>query len=164
MTFEVTIDGDPMAAPRPRVRQIKTKDGRQFAGAYNPTFYTKYKAAAQYMVTMAAREQLPAGLLWTTAAVVEVDVYVPMPSSLSAKKRELAECGLLRPITRPDVDNYLKTALDLLNGIVLSDDSIVVSATVHKQYASKPRMRIKIAEPLTVPVIADTEQGQKKLL
>ena len=163
MYFEVTIDGDPMAAPRPRVRQIKTKDGRQFASAYNPTFYTKYKAAAQYMVTMAAREQLPAGLLWTVAAEVDVEVCVKIPSSFSKKAAEQAEQGLLRPITRPDVDNYLKTALDLLNGIVLSDDSIVIKATVCKFYATKPRMSIRIKQPLLVPIGTNIVE-QAKLL
>jgi len=161
MYFEVTIDGDPMAAPRPRVRQIKTKDGRQFASAYNPTFYTKYKASSQYMVTMAAREQLPAGILWTTAVVVYVAVDIAMPGSLSAKKKEAAEAGLLRPVTRPDVDNYLKTALDLLNGIVLSDDSIVVAATVEKFYSLKPKMTIKVKDAIESRPV---ESEQAKLL
>lgn len=43
-----------------------------------------------------------------------------------------------------DVDNYLKSALDGLNGIVWLDDRQVVKATVEKILCSKGRERMEI--------------------
>ncbi len=38
------------------------------------------------------------------------------------------------PISRPDIDNYLKQVLDALTGFAFRDDSLVCQAWVAKQY------------------------------
>ena len=140
--IQIVIAGDPVAAPRPRVRSVTTKDGRSFSSTYNPSFYSKYRDVGKLIVMQAVTPRCPL----TTAVRVSVEVYIPTPTSMSAKKQRLAESKDLRPITRPDVDNYLKTALDLLTGIILRDDSIVVDSRVQKYYAYRPRMEIEIEE------------------
>lgn len=47
--------------------------------------------------------------LITGPDAMNVKVYRPMPKSVSnsSKKKEKAEKGLLRPTTKPDVDNYV---------------------------------------------------------
>lgn len=73
------------------------------------------------------------------ALAVTVSAYVPIPKAFSKKKRVQAEAGTLRPVTRPDVDNYLKT-IDGLNGVIWRDDSQIVQLIGLKQYSEKPRL------------------------
>lgn len=51
------------------------------------------------------------------------------------------------PITRPDLDNYLKGVMDALNGIAWLDDSQVVHVDARKHYAldtAGPRITLLI--------------------
>lgn len=69
---------------------------------------------------------------------VEVDFYLPRPSSISQKKRAL-------PIVPPDLDKLCRSLLDGLNqgadsgkvgdGIIYADDSQVVELIARKFYA-----------------------------
>jgi len=78
--------------------------------------------------------------------VMSVRVFRSIPKSLSKKLIEQAEDGQIRPITRPDADNYLKSCLDALNGIAFRDDSQAVSIHVHKFYSHTPRTEIEVEE------------------
>ena len=78
--------------------------------------------------------------LLTGALRVEVDFYLPRPSSVSVKKRPL-------PIVPPDVDKLARACLDGLNqghdtgkvrdGILYADDSQVVELLARKFYADE---------------------------
>ena len=69
---------------------------------------------------------------------VEVDFYLPRPSSISQKKRAL-------PIVPPDIDKLCRSLLDGLNqgadtgkvgdGVIYADDSQVVELVARKHYA-----------------------------
>jgi Holliday junction resolvase RusA-like endonuclease len=54
--------------------------------------------------------------------------------------------GFLRPTSRPDTDNYIKSVQDALNGIVWKDDSQVVALIADKWYSDKPRIEIDVRE------------------
>jgi Holliday junction resolvase RusA-like endonuclease len=47
---------------------------------------------------------------------------------------------LVRPIGRPDLDNFVKSGLDSINEIVIRDDSQVVEATARKRYSTAPKL------------------------
>jgi len=50
-----------------------------------------------------------------------------MPGSPRSNKRRLAAlAGEIAPTARPDLDNYIKAALDAINTIVVTDDAQVV--------------------------------------
>ena len=85
-----------------------------------------------------------------------------MPKSWSGKRRAAALSGELRPTTRPDVDNYVKAALDAINEIVVRDDSLVVELTAAKRYATSPRLTITVAPvlPLTVQPLGRDNRGK----
>ena len=80
---------------------------------------------------------------------VEVDVYLPRPSSVSVKKRPL-------PIVPPDVDKLARACLDGLgqgfdtgkvgDGILFGDDSQVTELVARKFYADdrEPGATIRI--------------------
>jgi Holliday junction resolvase RusA-like endonuclease len=50
------------------------------------------------------------------------------------------------PVTRFDIDNYLKFIFDCMNGIVFKDDCQVVAVTAKKEYTESPRTVIHIHE------------------
>lgn len=56
-------------------------------------------------------------------------VWRTPPTSMSRKRRLTAE-----PTVRPDLDNFLKTLLDSLNGVAYMDDSQVVCIVARKCY------------------------------
>ena len=79
-----------------------------------------------------------------------------MPGSPRSNKRRLAAlAGEIAPTARPDLDNYIKAALDAINAIVVADDSLVVDLVAIKRYAPVPALTIKI-----VPLPALTAQGR----
>jgi Holliday junction resolvase RusA-like endonuclease len=124
--FEFTVFDRPTPAHRPRF----TKTGR----IYNP------------QVNLDARNYIRAGFLelpqvvqqvfadsWvpiTGPIKLTVKAYVPMPKSIPKKRQKQA-----RPITRPDLDNYIKQVEDALNGYAWKDDAQVVAIEAHKIYA-----------------------------
>lgn len=81
----------------------------------------------------------------TTATILTVDVYVPIPTSgMNNIETILAELKLIRPLTKPDWDNVGKTYSDMIQQHLLLDDSLVVDGRVRKYYSVKPRIEIKI--------------------
>ena len=52
-----------------------------------------------------------------------------------------------RPITRPDLDNYVKLVMDACNGYLWRDDSMVCGMAAEKVYGEPPRIEIQV-EPI----------------
>ena len=134
--IKFTVLGEPVAQGRPRagIRNgkinmrdpMKSRNFKQYVGL----------VASQY-----APEKLLEGPLQ-----LEVKVYKPSLKSFSKKKALAAEKGLLRPTTKPDVDNYVKGVKDVLNKVIWNDDSQVVDLKVSKWYSEKPRVEVIIKE------------------
>lgn len=76
-----------------------------------------------------------------------VHVFKPIPQSWTARERELALSGGIRPTSKPDWDNHGKVT-DGLNGVVWVDDSQVVDARVIKLYSAAPALRVEVREML----------------
>lgn len=135
----ITVEGVPVPKKRPRFR-ILGKGPKQFVSTYTPaitrTYEEKIKEAA--VKAMEGRE------LIVVACRIYVRAFVPIPKSMPKKLRALALTNELHPITRPDADNYLKTAMDALNEIVFKDDSQCWRCVVERHYAENPRMEIEI--------------------
>lgn len=79
---------------------------------------------------------------------LEVDVwfYRPVQKSLSKKERARRLSGEHRPTVKPDLDNYIKSTLDALNGILWTDDARIVDLHAHKYYSDRPRIEITVRE------------------
>jgi Holliday junction resolvase RusA-like endonuclease len=84
---------------------------------------------------------------------VVVDVYMQAPRSGSKRQIEARLRNYLRPLKKPDVDNFLKTVGDALNGVVWKDDSAIVEATVRKWWSDDPRLVVQVEtiEPPALP-------------
>jgi Holliday junction resolvase RusA-like endonuclease len=72
----------------------------------------------------------------------EISVDLPVPQSWSAKRQAAALAGYIRPTSRPDTDNYVKAALDAINGIAITDDSLVVELAARKRYLRVPKLTV----------------------
>lgn len=84
--------------------------------------------ACRTHATLKARQ-----IRWTPlAGLVAVRVLVVRPRPL--RRRPLP---LERPGTRPDLENYLKRALDALNGVVYRDDGGIVWLLAEKVWGAK---------------------------
>jgi Holliday junction resolvase RusA-like endonuclease len=137
----VVIGGEPVAKGRPRVTR------RGFV--YTPAATRKYEAHGRLAAQLAMDGRPPISV--PVRADITVDLLAP--ASWSAKRREAALRGDIRPTTRPDCDNYVKAGLDCMNNIVISDDSLVVDLVVAKKYALTSQLTIVIT-----PLLALTAQ------
>lgn len=131
-----TVYGEPVAQGRPRA---STQGG--FVRLYDPKKSKDYKD----YVRLAAAEHAPAALLEGPLGMV-LTVYRSIPKSFSKKKAALAEDGEIRPVSKPDMDNYLKGVKDALKGVIWKDDSQVVEVFAQKRYSARPRIEVKIKQ------------------
>lgn len=135
-TIRFSIYGEPTAKGRPRF-----SFRGNFARAYTPV----KTAQAENNLRAQAMPHRPAQPL-ETPLFVGIRVFRSIPKSMAKKRIELAEKGYLRPVTKPDVDNYQKLVYDALNGIFWRDDSQIVESKTAKFYSSTPRLEIEILE------------------
>lgn len=75
---------------------------------------------------------------------VELGFYRHLQTSITKKERKLRLSGAHRPTMKPDVDNYIKSTLDGLNGILWQDDNQIVDISAHKFYSDRPRVEIEV--------------------
>ena len=69
---------------------------------------------------------------------------LPIPASWSQKKRASVVTGDVLPISRPDLDNYVKSGLDSINEIVIRDDCQIVEVRARKRYSNVPKLVMTI--------------------
>lgn len=71
--------------------------------------------------------------------------YFPIPNSMSNIEKIAAEMGLIRPISRPDWDNIGKAYCDMIQDLLIYDDSLIIEGISKKFYSIKPRIEITIS-------------------
>lgn len=135
MIVSITIPGAPIAKGRPR---ISTRGG--YARAYTPAKTRSYEdlIRCEALSAMGNREPLEGPIS------LRMTAYVPIPASIKGARRLDALAGILKPVTRPDLDNYLKAAQDACNGILFRDDNQITDLIARKRYSDRPRLTITI--------------------
>jgi Holliday junction resolvase RusA-like endonuclease len=124
--------GEPKAQARPR------KSGA------NGFFYDPSKGLKQWLLAQIVSQLPPNFKPLEVALEVDMRFYRAMPTGGSKKDKILMELGVLRPIGRPDIDNYIKLVQDALNKTLYKDDSNIVTLRAEKYYSCKPRVEIDI--------------------
>lgn len=114
------FDIDPVAKARPRF----TRKGFTYTPAKtkNAENAIKRLIGSDYSVL-----DIPLG--------VSIELFIERPASVK---------GRLYPHVRPDVDNFCKTVLDALNGLVYKDDSQICDLIVKKRYSDKGQIIVEI--------------------
>jgi Holliday junction resolvase RusA-like endonuclease len=75
---------------------------------------------------------------------LEVNFYMPMPSSWSEKKK--AKMDGKPHVFKPDFSNLLKFVEDCATGICYKDDCLIASVTGKKVYSTASRTEIILTE------------------
>lgn len=134
MNIRIEIGGKPEAKGRGRVGKLADGRATVFTPAHTRKYETRVRDAAY--AAMEGRPPLEGAIF------LEMKVYLPVPNSMAKKYVALALAGDIRPLTKPDIDNYVKSAMDGLNTIVFKDDNQVVALHAEKLYGAIPRMVI----------------------
>lgn len=132
----IEVAAQPVAKPRPRVVNGHT---------YTPT----QAREAEHRIREAwlqAGHGLQTGPLRATVVVV-----LRRPAAHFGTGRNggsVRAAAPTWPTTRPDLDNYVKTVLDGLNGVAYADDGAVVELLARKQFGELAKWEISV-EPLS---------------
>jgi Holliday junction resolvase RusA-like endonuclease len=124
----ITVAGEPVAKGRPRMTR------RGFT--YTPAHTRKYEAHGRLAAQLAMDGRPPI----EGPVRVELLAELPIPASWSNKKRARAITGDVLPIGRPDLDNFVKSAQDAINEIVIRDDSQIIEVSARKRYGVAPKL------------------------
>lgn len=128
-----TLQGNPLPKLRPRF----TKNGR----AFNCQKREGNTARVQFLQQMGEQRILRR---YDGPISVSMGFYTPIPVSWSHKRQECAN-GQPDP-TRPDIDNYVKFPLDVMNQLIFNDDNLVTELHCVKKYSNVPRTEITVCE------------------
>lgn len=121
---------EPKPTPRPRLG----KSGVFYvSGALN-----NKKLFQKYVIN---REDIT---LITTPTKFYCTSYFPIPKSMHPIEKLVAELGFIYPTSKPDWDNVAKAYCDMVQGILLYDDSLIIEGVSKKRYSSKPRIEITL--------------------
>lgn len=138
MRFEFDIA--PVEQARPRA----TRTGKGIR-LYDPEKVAIFKR----QLGMLARQQMLDRGLEPYDGPLEVcmEFYRPVQASISKKERDRRLSGVHRPTVKPDLDNYIKSTSDALNGIIWVDDNLIISLEAKKLYAEQPHLAVEIRRP-----------------
>lgn len=137
MKFEFDIE--PVEQARPRATRM-VKGIR----LYDPKKVTVFK---RQLGMLAKQQMLDRGLEpYDGPLEVCMEFYRPVQESLSRKERARRLSGDHRPTVKPDLDNYIKSTSDALNGIIWADDNLIVSLQAEKLYSERPHLVVEINE------------------
>ena len=131
----VELDGAPVAKARARFGK-----GR----AYTPAATRHF----EHSLAWAAKAAMAGRKPFTGAVKIVARFELPIPTSWPVRKRADAIAGEVHPAAKPDLDNFVKAALDAINGIVIADDAQVVEVAAKKVYGASPKT-VLTATPLS---------------
>jgi Holliday junction resolvase RusA-like endonuclease len=127
--FKLVIPGVPIAQARPKFYRRGN-----FVGTYSP----QHTEAGRWLLT--ARQQITEKIPQGVPICLRAIFYMPIPKSLSKKKRQ----SLKYHIKKPDASNLVKFIEDCLNGEAWHDDSQICEIMTAKLYDETPRTEIVV--------------------
>lgn len=135
MKFEFDIE--PVEQARPRATRM-----RKGIRVYDPKKVAIFK---QKLGMLAKQQMLDRGLKpFDGPLEVCMEFYRPVQASLSQKEWARRLSGFHRPTVKPDLDNYIKSTSDALNGILWVDDNLIISLEAKKFYAEQPHLTVEV--------------------
>jgi Holliday junction resolvase RusA-like endonuclease len=135
IVFEIA--GKVEAKGRGRVGMVKMGNKTR-ATVFTPAHTRKYEAQIRHAAGEAMGEREP----FDCPVAVTIWVFLAVPKD---KQKKFERYGTdFKPDTKPDIDNYVKAALDAINTIIVTDDKLVCEMKAVKNFATRPRMRVMV--------------------
>lgn len=128
-TFEI----EPVPQLRPRV------SSRPYLRVYDPPKVKQFKSLLR---SLADDQYSRPPLLGPLS--VSLTFYRPVQKSISQSERERRLTNRSKPAVKPDTDNYIKSTLDALNGVLWHDDAQIVKIIGEKRYGDHPRITVSV--------------------
>lgn len=135
--MELIFNIEPQQQERPRA----TGRGK-FIRMYDPPKTAKFKRELKQLV----RLEMQGKDKFDSAISVTIRFFRRVQKSISKREHARRTKGHVRPIVKPDLDNYIKSTLDALNGVIWTDDAVIVELNTSKWYADDPRIEIEVKE------------------
>lgn len=133
--YRFNFELEPQQQERPRA----TRRGN-FIRMYDPPKTARFKNDLKQLakLKMAGKDKLEGSLK------VDLTFGRAVQKSISGKERLRRLTGVHRPTVKPDLDNYIKSTLDALNGVIWKDDAQIVSLKADKIYAEHPGISVVV--------------------
>lgn len=131
-----TFDIEPTPQLRPRV---SSRGG--YVRVYDPP---KVKNFKNLLRSLADDQYARPPLIGPLS--VSLTFYRPVQKSISKTERKRRLSNQSKPVVKPDTDNYIKSTLDALNGVLWHDDSQIVKITGEKRYGDHPRITVGVKQ------------------
>lgn len=122
----------PKPSPRPRLS----------TNAFH--FYVGGAKINKEIMERFAEEHSDMECVISTPCSLDAKVYMPTPKGMNAREKIAAELGLIHNINAPDWDNLGKSYCDMVQDVLVSNDSLVFRGAVQKYYSILPRIEVKI--------------------
>lgn len=123
---------DPNATPRPRLN-TKTFTFYVPGAFYNKRIFENFADKHSGMECVIS-----------TPCIMETKTYTRTPSGMSRIEKLAAEMELIHNVNAPDWDNLGKSYCDMVQEVLVSNDSIVVKGAVEKFYSVLPRVEVNV--------------------
>lgn len=135
LTF--TIPGPARGKGRPRAT---------VRGGHAAVYTDDKTVAYENLVKMVGRAALGQREPFRVPIRMEIVIWVAPPASVSRKRRLAMLLDEEVPAKKPDISNIIKAVEDGLNGVVFTDDALIVHLTAFKAYSETAQVRVSIAE------------------
>lgn len=132
--YQLYFDIEPVQQQRPRFARRGN-----FVRTYDPKKTADFKKQLHQLATAQFTDEPLTGSL-----KVEIKFYRAIQKSISKKEHDKRAKNEHRPSVKPDLDNYIKSSLDALTGVIWADDNEIVDLATGKYYAEHPHIELKI--------------------
>lgn len=132
--YEFEVKGKPQAKQRPRFSR--------YGKVYTPAKTHSY----ENWIKLCFINQFPNFKILEGAIYIRIVVFKQIPKSTSKTKKAEMIKDHIKPTTKPDIDNIVKSVFDGLNNIAYKDDSQICSLSVEKVYAEEDTVKIQLYE------------------
>ena len=138
MLINFEVPGEARGKGRPRFRRV---------GNYVQTYTPDETVSYENLVRLSYKEKYGDYIFPADVPLcMTLSIYLPIPKSVSNKKREQMINGELMPLKKPDSSNVLKAIEDGLNKVAYADDTQIILTTVQRMYGERPRVSVWLWE------------------
>lgn len=127
----IVIPGKPIGKARPRFSR---------AGAFVKVYSAQAKEEKRIAKEVKAQWR---GKPLDCPVVVEMTFLCPITKGSKKAVTDMLN-GTTKNVKKPDIDNYGKWGLDVMNGIVFQDDKQVYELALSKSFDREPRTIIRV--------------------